>query len=57
MQWMPYEDKATCTICEEKSDEGLYRCTGKLLTLRRDMSDTLKAAVRTHTVDVLAWYA
>jgi hypothetical protein len=29
MQWNPYEDKAACTICEEKSDEGLYRCTGK----------------------------
>ncbi|PVI07764.1 DENN-domain-containing protein [Periconia macrospinosa] len=26
MQWRPHEDKATCTICDEKSDDGLYRC-------------------------------
>src|SRR5689334_12526616 len=29
LQWRPHEDKATCSICEEKSDEGLYRCSGK----------------------------
>lgn len=28
MQYRPNEDKATCSICEEKSDDGLYRCTG-----------------------------
>ncbi|KAF1849936.1 dDENN domain-containing protein [Cucurbitaria berberidis CBS 394.84] len=28
MQWRPQEDKALCSICEEKSDDGLYRCTG-----------------------------
>ncbi|KAJ8105836.1 hypothetical protein OPT61_g9940 [Boeremia exigua] len=28
LQWRPHEDKATCSICEEKSDEGLYRCSG-----------------------------
>ncbi|KAH7094763.1 AEX-3 domain-containing protein [Paraphoma chrysanthemicola] len=28
LQWRPYEDKAVCSICEEKSDDGLYRCTG-----------------------------
>ncbi|KAL1600302.1 hypothetical protein SLS59_005929 [Nothophoma quercina] len=27
-KWRPHEDKATCSICEEKSDEGLYRCSG-----------------------------
>lgn len=29
LQWRPNEDKATCSICDEKSDEGLYRCSGK----------------------------
>jgi hypothetical protein len=29
LQWRPHEDKAVCSICEEKSDDGLYRCTGK----------------------------
>ncbi|KAF1928719.1 dDENN domain-containing protein [Didymella exigua CBS 183.55] len=28
LQWRPHEDKAACSICEEKSDEGLYRCSG-----------------------------
>ncbi|KAI4960542.1 hypothetical protein J4E86_002164 [Alternaria arbusti] len=27
LQWRPNEDKAMCSICEEKSDDGLYRCT------------------------------
>ncbi|KAH7061343.1 AEX-3 domain-containing protein [Macrophomina phaseolina] len=27
MQWRPHDEKATCSICEEKSDEGIYRCT------------------------------
>jgi hypothetical protein len=30
LQWRPHEEKASCSICEEKSDDGLYRCTGKL---------------------------
>jgi len=32
LQWRPNEDKATCSVCEEKSDDGLYRCTGELYT-------------------------
>ncbi|KAF2848948.1 DENN-domain-containing protein [Plenodomus tracheiphilus IPT5] len=28
LQWRPHEDKASCSICDEKSDDGLYRCTG-----------------------------
>jgi hypothetical protein len=32
LQWRPHEDKAACSICEEKSDEGLYRCSGKFQT-------------------------
>ncbi|KAF2002656.1 DENN-domain-containing protein [Amniculicola lignicola CBS 123094] len=28
MQWRPYDEKASCSICEEKADEGMYRCTG-----------------------------
>ncbi|KAL5120129.1 hypothetical protein ACEQ8H_001954 [Pleosporales sp. CAS-2024a] len=27
LQWRPHEAKASCSICEEKSDDGLYRCT------------------------------
>ncbi|KAL7776751.1 hypothetical protein CFE70_007170 [Pyrenophora teres f. teres 0-1] len=27
LQWRPNEDKAVCSVCEEKSDDGLYRCT------------------------------
>lgn len=33
MQWKPYEEKATCSVCEERADEGLYRCTGKFVLL------------------------
>lgn len=29
MQWRPYEEKASCSVCEEKADEGIYRCTGR----------------------------
>lgn len=29
MQWRPMEQKATCSICDERSDEGLYRCSGE----------------------------
>lgn len=29
LQWRPNEDRAVCSICEEKSDDGLYRCSGK----------------------------
>lgn len=28
MQWRAYEEKASCSVCEEKSDEGMYRCSG-----------------------------
>jgi hypothetical protein len=28
LHWRPHEDKAVCSICEEKSDEGLFRCSG-----------------------------
>jgi hypothetical protein len=29
LQYRPHEEKAVCSICDEKSDDGLYRCTGK----------------------------
>ena len=29
LQWRPHEEKAVCSVCEEKSDDGLYRCTGE----------------------------
>src|SRR3712207_6012372 len=28
-QWNPHDDRAPCSICDEKSDEGLYRCTSE----------------------------
>ncbi|ORY03936.1 dDENN domain-containing protein [Clohesyomyces aquaticus] len=28
LQWRSFEEKATCSVCEDKSDEGMYRCTG-----------------------------
>lgn len=28
LQWRPTEQKAVCSVCDEKSDEGLYRCSG-----------------------------
>ncbi|GME34628.1 DENN domain containing protein [Neofusicoccum parvum] len=28
MQWRPNEEKATCSICDEKAEDGIYRCTG-----------------------------
>ncbi|KAL1623695.1 hypothetical protein SLS56_008144 [Neofusicoccum ribis] len=27
MQWRPNEEKATCSICDEKAEDGIYRCT------------------------------
>ena len=27
-QWRPHDDKATCAICDEKGEDGIYRCTG-----------------------------
>lgn len=28
MQWRPNEERATCSICDEKAEDGIYRCTG-----------------------------
>jgi hypothetical protein len=28
MVWRSNESRATCSVCDEKSDEGMYRCTG-----------------------------
>lgn len=28
MQYRAYDEKATCSVCDEKADEGIYRCTG-----------------------------
>ncbi|KAF2759442.1 DENN-domain-containing protein [Pseudovirgaria hyperparasitica] len=27
LQWRPKDDKSNCSICDEKSDDGLYRCS------------------------------
>jgi hypothetical protein len=34
MQWRLHEEKASCSVCDEKSDEGLYRCNGKCIVFR-----------------------
>ncbi|KAF2196154.1 dDENN domain-containing protein [Delitschia confertaspora ATCC 74209] len=28
LQWRAYDEKASCSVCDEKSDEGIYRCIG-----------------------------
>ena len=28
LQWRPREDRASCLVCGEKADDGLYRCSG-----------------------------
>ena len=27
LTWRPHDEKAVCSICDEKSDDGLYKCT------------------------------
>ena len=58
MHWRPNEFKATCSVCEEKSDDGLYRCTGKFShttsSIAPDLTSHPQAAAHTHTVDVSA---
>ena len=27
LQWQPYDDKAMCSICDERADEDIYRCS------------------------------
>lgn len=28
LQWRPLDDRSTCSICEEKAEDGIYKCTG-----------------------------
>ncbi|KAF2101053.1 dDENN domain-containing protein [Rhizodiscina lignyota] len=28
LNWRQHEDKAVCAVCDEKSDDGIYRCSG-----------------------------
>lgn len=28
LQWRPHEDRALCSVCEDKAEEGIYKCTG-----------------------------
>lgn len=28
LQWRLHDEKTSCSVCDEKSDEGIYRCTG-----------------------------
>ena len=27
-QWRPHDDRSVCTICDDKAEDGIYRCTG-----------------------------
>ena len=31
MTWRARDEKATCTVCDEKAEEGIYRCSGTIL--------------------------
>lgn len=31
MQFRPHDERTTCTICDETSDEGIYKCNGRCL--------------------------
>lgn len=33
MQWRSNDERATCSICDEKAEDGMYRCTGRLILL------------------------
>lgn len=28
LQWMPNDDKSPCSLCDEKSEDGIHKCTG-----------------------------
>lgn len=28
LQWHPHDDRSTCSICEEKAEDGIYKCSG-----------------------------
>jgi hypothetical protein len=30
MQWRVHDERVSCSVCDEKSDEGIYRCSGML---------------------------
>ena len=34
MQWMPHEKKSTCSLCDEKADEGVFKCSGESMPSR-----------------------
>jgi hypothetical protein len=58
LQWRPLEDRAACSICEDKSDDGLYRCTGKIHnSLAPLLSNIPQAAPHTSTPDASKPYA
>jgi hypothetical protein len=47
LHWRPYEDKAVCSICEEKSDEGLFRCSGTFMQTLAVHLDSISATLTT----------
>lgn len=28
LQWRPHEDRALCSVCDDKAEEGIYKCNG-----------------------------
>jgi DENN (AEX-3) domain/uDENN domain/dDENN domain len=32
MRWNPHDERSTCTVCEERADEGVFRCSGCSVT-------------------------
>jgi DENN (AEX-3) domain/uDENN domain/C1 domain len=28
LQWHAYDDRSTCSVCDEKAEDGIYRCSG-----------------------------
>jgi hypothetical protein len=31
LQWRPHDERTTCSVCDDKSDEGIYKCSGMFL--------------------------
>ncbi|KAF1987997.1 DENN-domain-containing protein [Aulographum hederae CBS 113979] len=28
LQWRPHDERSTCSVCEDKADDGIYKCSG-----------------------------
>lgn len=62
LQWRGYEEKAPCSVCDEKADEGIYRCNGTwhVTSELNHCTNSMQAVVRMRTADASrksAWFA